>query len=116
MGWVSLAEVGTGAGALLAVGALLAGVWRVLRSGAKWLLAELDERLDTKIDPLHDELRTNGGSSLRDAVNRIEDQGDRAERQLLGVTQGLYALEVRLEAVESKQGEVRTHLDEDREK
>ena len=56
---------------------------------------ELDFEAVKKIDDVHAELKPNGGSSLRDAVDRIE-------RKVDGQTGVLDDLSRRVEALESK--------------
>lgn len=52
----------------------------IIALGALLLLAVivLGRRIEVQIGGLHAELKPNGGSSLRDAVDRVESKADRA--------------------------------------
>lgn len=47
----------------------------------------LGRRLDVKVGSIHAELRPNGGSSLRDALDRVEEKADRALSEIADLKQ-----------------------------
>ena len=85
-----LTDAGAGAGALFAIGLLLVTVvrgrpvrwvWRRLvgEPATVWLRSEIERGVEGAAAPLreelrsvHDQLRPNGGHSLRDRVNLVE--------------------------------------------
>lgn len=80
-------DAGAIAGSLTACGLLLAGIWRIPVVRRLWVrnvTEPRDERLKevvrAVVDPIIAELRPNGGSSLRDAVDRQEWRLARLEK------------------------------------
>jgi hypothetical protein len=75
----ALIYLGYLAGALAAIGVVMR--WVVLRWVVKPLKTWLREQIKAPVDDVHAEMSPNHGSSLRDAVNRIEArQNAMAER------------------------------------
>jgi len=67
------------------VAASLTAIIAVMVLGKKWLLASLKGDLDD----LRSQFHRNGGSSLRDAVDRIEERQALIARDVLRVTERL---------------------------
>lgn len=77
MGQIDLQDLGSAliylgylAGALAAIGVVMR--WVVLRWVMRPLKAWLREQIKAPVDQVHAEMSPNHGSSMRDAVNRIE--------------------------------------------
>lgn len=103
-GQEGLSDLGTAAGAILAIGALIAAasrtrpfrwLWRYLITNpvGEWFGGLIDHRLA----PIHDQFTNNGGSTARDAIDRIETRLD--------------DLDGRLQYLSDGQGDVATSLD-----
>lgn len=52
------------------------------RPALRWLRRMIAEELDAAIGPVRDELSTNGGSSLKDAVGRLELKTAQLDKRL----------------------------------
>ena len=73
---------------IVALGFLLGMIWGVIRFGHNILAKSVSERLDE----IRKETKPNGGSSLRDAVDRVERKLDAVASDLdrhLGAHDGL---------------------------
>lgn len=84
MGTIDLRDLGGAliylgylAAALAAIGAVMR--WVVLRWVMRPLKTWLREQIKAPVDDVHAEMTPNHGSSLRDAVNRIETRVNRIE-------------------------------------
>ena len=76
----------------------IAGIWKLTLRGVQWIAHEIsqnvvqsigdtlavrwNEDMDTALEPIMFQLRTNGGNSLRDVVNEINDRLSEVEGQL----------------------------------
>lgn len=82
-------DAGAIAGSLTACGLLLAGVWKIPLVRRLWARNVTDPRRErfredvrAVVDPIIAELRPNGGSSMRDAIDRQELRLARVEKHL----------------------------------
>jgi uncharacterized protein YdcH (DUF465 family) len=84
----TLEYIGIIAGIIVGGGAGLAGVWKATKAtaaGIRWIvgfsdtLTQVNENLPTMLN-IAAEFRKNGGSSLRDAIDRIEKKADEAKK------------------------------------
>lgn len=64
--------LGAIAGALLIITAAMFGTARFFRSMMRKIVEEQVKPISAQVLDIQKELRTNGGSSLRDAINRID--------------------------------------------
>lgn len=93
-----LTDTGGSAGALIAIFAFVALVarakpvrwmWRKLVGdpATTWLRAEVERAVEGCVAPIHEQLKPNGGHSLRDRVDAIERlvRGDESPREPVGL-------------------------------
>lgn len=107
-----LTDLGTVAGALLAIGALLAAasrlrpfrwLWRnlVTEPVGEWFGAVIDHRLA----PITEQFSNNGGSTARDAIDRIERRQDSIEERLQSLDDGQGDLATSVDAIRSERAD-----------
>ena len=103
-------DVGAGAGALVAVLAAFAAVWKIPAVRNRWTRHVTEPRraqhredvaavLEPMIAPLRHELQTNGGSSLKDAVRRVEQT---QERELAERAARQDAMDVKFDSIDAE--------------
>jgi hypothetical protein len=73
-------DVGALAAVVIAVGGAGTLIARWVKGLFHHAVAEVDERIELKTQPILDQLKPNGGYSLRDAVDRMEHRVARIEK------------------------------------
>lgn len=105
-----IVNIGIILGVLTAIGLFIRKVWNINKAvveSLNWITVELPARLDAQDEALADirhEVQYNNGSSVKDAIKRVEQTSERLE-------DGIKGLYKRADATDANAANLRTDLD-----